>query len=350
MLIPGVLTLPVADVSTEEATGTKPLHFPMYDDDDDHDSSVSCDSDCSSDWDDDDESLMEIEERIQEFSRVGSTPALAELVSNAEEFNLPRVTRAKQGLEEFSKSFHGTPVESKSFKMRKSASKQGSEQFSKSCHETPFETKSFKMRKSASDVCFQSLEYSSTTNESSKNDDEVGMKPDDCLESLLRQQGMSVTIHPANSLQGFFIEMRADNFAAYDKAIAIAVRVGDLNTVKEHKKAGKTLQCCNKFQESIIHTICRRGRTQLLRYILEDTDTFMNICDEQGRTPLHDAAWTDEPNFELVKLVIQRCPDLLYIADNRGFTPLAYVGKQRWSDWCEFLEANRELLAPRELL
>ena len=72
--------------------------------------------------------------------------------------------------------------------------------------------------------------------------------------------------------------------------------------------------------------------------------------DDYGRTPLHDAAWTDKPNFELVTLLLQACPDLLFIADQRGFTPMAYVGRQRWEEWCVFLEQNKELLTPKVFL
>jgi ankyrin repeat protein len=131
--------------------------------------------------------------------------------------------------------------------------------------------------------------------------------------------------------------------------------VGDLDMMKEHERTGGTLQCCNKFHESILHTICRRGHVHLLKHILEKkeegtTKVSIRLRDDYGRTPLHDAAWTDKPNFELVTLLLQACPDLLLIADQRGFTPMAYVGRQRWEEWCVFLEQNKELLTPQVLL
>jgi hypothetical protein len=98
------------------------------------------------------------------------------------------------------------------------------------------------------------------------------MKPDDCLRSLLSQHDISAKTVSSDSLQGFFVEMKEENFAAYDNNVASAARNGDLGALREHVNAGKILLCCNKFKESIIHTICRRGHQDLLRYALYDVD------------------------------------------------------------------------------
>lgn len=72
--------------------------------------------------------------------------------------------------------------------------------------------------------------------------------------------------------------------------------------------------------------------------------------DDLGRNPIHDACWTHKPNFELIKLLVVACPDLLYIADNRGFTPLDYVGKGCWREWRRFLNDHQDVILPREML
>jgi ankyrin repeat protein len=145
------------------------------------------------------------------------------------------------------------------------------------------------------------------------------------------------------------MEMKHENFEAYGREIADAARKGDIEGMKKHVDSGKTLQCCNKFKESILHLVCRRGHEDILKFMLEETDVSACIQDDLGRTPLHELAWTSVPNFSMVKMILQKSPDLLYLKDNRQFTPLHYVGKNNWDAWCEFLDANRDLLASRAL-
>lgn len=302
--------------SMDESLKAHSAHAALsFDSDSGSDSDSYTDSDYTSSWDE--EGLTEIEQRVQEFSVVGATPALAAMVFNTERFKLN--TRTKE--ESDASSFNGVPSAS------------------------IIDPRRFQIRQSNSDACIQATEYSSSSNA----DEDNQMKPDDCLSSLLREQGISIAPVSSDSLQGFFFEMKAENFACYDNQIAHACRSGDLDAVREHVGAGKPLLCCNKFKESTIHTICRRGHEELLRYAIHGAHSPICVRDEQGRTPLHDAAWAHEPNFELVKLLLANCPDLLLIKDNRGFTPLSYAGRPCWKKWCDFLEENRHLLAPKTL-
>jgi ankyrin repeat protein len=66
--------------------------------------------------------------------------------------------------------------------------------------------------------------------------------------------------------------------------------------------------------------------------------------DDYGRTPLHDAAWTDQPNFEIVQQLLENSPDLLLVKDKRGYSPLAYVPSQQRAEWCRFLEEHEEFI------
>ena len=91
--------------------------------------------------------------------------------------------------------------------------------------------------------------------------------------------------------------------------------------------------------------ICRRGDHKLLQLFL-DNGASLQITDDFGRTPLHDACWTPEPFFELVELVLQNDRRLLNITDCRGSLPLAYVRKIHWNQWKEFLEKNKDIFWP----
>jgi hypothetical protein len=176
-------------------------------------------------------------------------------------------------------------------------------------------------------------------------------KPWDFLGTLLADHGIPHASVPYTEVPvGFFLKLESKHFTAYDSEIARATRVGDLAVVQARYRSNKSLLSCNRFKETIIHTICRRGHVNLLDFIVNETDIPIQVVDDLGRNPIHDACWTHKPNFELVKLLVKTSPDLLYIADNRGFTPLDYIGKGCWGEWCNFLNDNQEMIVPRELL
>jgi hypothetical protein len=168
-------------------------------------------------------------------------------------------------------------------------------------------------------------------------------KPDEFLQKLLSEKGAWYKSYRASELENFFV---TQNYSDYNNDIAWAVRKGDLKGLKDHVRSGRSPQCCNRHTESIIHTICRKGHKDLLEYLLEETDASLRICCDQQRTVLHDAAWSHQPDFDMIELIIRRCPDLLYIQDNRGHTPLNYVAAPHWDDWCKFLAGIQDYLAP----
>ena len=177
------------------------------------------------------------------------------------------------------------------------------------------------------------------------------MKPWDYLGLLLADRGIKHEAVPyTNVPDGFFLRLESKHFNSYDSEIARATRVGDLAAVQARYKSKKPVLSCNRFKETTIHTICRRGHVNLLRFIVNETDVPIRVVDDIGRNPIHDACWTHKPNFELMKMLVTACPDLLYIADNRGFTPLDYVGKGCWREWCKFLRDNKEMIVPKEVL
>lgn len=301
----------------------------------DDESFGSLGSDDSSWIDSDDESLLEIEERLHEFSHIGTTPALADMVFNTADFKLA-IPRSRDTGDNGSvqSGKYSIASDTKLSKIQKES------------------LTAFAMRRSNSDQFIQKGSNTSlmSTNTNANTDTiDKGTKPDDCLQNILEQQGISMPQYSAEFISSFMLHMAEENYAAYGKGIATAVRSGNLDAVKEHVNSGRTLQCCNKFRESVMHLVCRRGHADMLKYMLDETDVSPCIQDDIGRTPLHELAWTDTPNFEMVKLVLMPSPELLYVKDSRGFTPLSYVGRNNWEKWCEFLESNRDIVGPRKL-
>lgn len=93
----------------------------------------------------------------------------------------------------------------------------------------------------------------------------------------------------------------------------------------------------NRFGESIVHLATRRGSAPVLQFLLAHNAS-VRICDDYGKTPMHDAFWTAEPRFDLVSMMLDVDWRLLRAADIRGATPLRYAKKKNWRVWCAFLD------------
>jgi len=203
------------------------------------------------------------------------------------------------------------------------------------------------MRTSASTPSFPSLVEKSRDTPSSAF---ASTNPETHLYAVLKSEGINVQAVSSLELTDYFLTMTEDNISAYGTDVISAVRNRDLPLLRKMHSEGRVLQCCNRFGESVLHMACRRGSIDVVRFLVEEAGVSFRVCDDYGRSPLHDACWTREPELELVKMLVLACPDLLLLKDKRGFTPLTYVRKDHWGQWCEFLEENRTLLTPTELL
>ena len=104
---------------------------------------------------------------------------------------------------------------------------------------------------------------------------------------------------------------------------------------------------CNKFGESIVHSVCRRGDVQLLQTLLSAGAT-VQVSDDYGRTPLHDACWqsSQEPCLITFQTILEYDKDLIRVKDIRGATPLMYVRKDNHKKWIEFLSNTMDVFWP----
>ena len=93
---------------------------------------------------------------------------------------------------------------------------------------------------------------------------------------------------------------------------------------------------------------CRHDLTDVVKFSIEEVGSILRVRDDYGRTPLHDAFWTGEPNFTLIELLLKKEPDVLLMSDKRGHCPLEYVRKDHWGAWTEFLKSKSHLVKPRE--
>ena len=174
------------------------------------------------------------------------------------------------------------------------------------------------------------------------NDD---VSPDDFLLELVNAQyKVSLQAKPALSLKKFFAPVSEEQLAAYTIEIVSMARNRDLNGLKKLHTEGHRLDCSNRFGESLLNMACRRGFEDIVEYFLAQPESNVRICDDGGRTPLHDACWNPSPQLGICKLLIERDPSLLLITDKRGCTAFQYARPEHWLVWRTFLLENRECL------
>lgn len=164
----------------------------------------------------------------------------------------------------------------------------------------------------------------------------------------LKAKGIEATVRPSLSVENYFRQPTPKDFEAYDKDIIAALRAQDIPTLRKMYHEGRSMQCCNSFGESLIHMACRRGFTDIVRFLIEETGVTIRVRDDYGRTPIHDACWTPEPNFDLMDLLVSTEPDLLLMSDKRGHTPLQYVRKEHWETWNSFLSKRDKMIIPKQ--
>ena len=160
--------------------------------------------------------------------------------------------------------------------------------------------------------------------------------PTEVLVTLLRFKGIYVSIFDFRDLHDSFYQPSTEDYESYGFPVLNAVRSGDIETLETLRKNGQSLSCCNSVGESILHLACRIGQTEVVRYLVKEVGVPVRICDKYGRTPMHDAYWTSEPNLELVNILVSKSPDLLFIKDMRGHTPMNYAPRKFWKTWVKY--------------
>lgn len=173
------------------------------------------------------------------------------------------------------------------------------------------------------------------------------LHPHQFLIQRLNESGFPVQARAYDEVQDFFHDPLPEEIDAYCVEVVDAVRTGDIELLRQINSAGRPLKCSNRFGESLLHLACRRQLVAVVDFLINEAEVDPKVRDDYGRTPLHDACWTSSPNFKLVDMIVSRCPDLLYIKDKRGHTPLFYARQSHWESWIQHLETRLDTLAPQ---
>jgi ankyrin repeat protein len=161
------------------------------------------------------------------------------------------------------------------------------------------------------------------------------LDPEQHLLELLKARGYPSCKHSAFT-RGLCAQPSQKQIANYDFAIGAALRTDDLQALQQLLNEGRSLDACNKFGESTCHIACRRSSAATLQLVLQHGGSLQR-ADDMGRLPLHDTCWATEPRFDLVRINLDVDSTLLLTEDKRGNTPLRYVKRSHWPQWCEFL-------------
>lgn len=133
------------------------------------------------------------------------------------------------------------------------------------------------------------------------------LPPQKFFDALLKKHGYPAKTLPALST---FYHKKPISFqkASYGVAITRNTRKGKFQELLQIIQCGLSLNPCNQFGESLVHLLCRRGKTappipdasfQTLKKLCE-LGCHIQIYDDFSRTSLHDACWTVEPCFDTI--------------------------------------------------
>jgi hypothetical protein len=184
------------------------------------------------------------------------------------------------------------------------------------------------------------------------NDPEENLCPYTFIDSLLQSSRRNSMSSPSSSPplldDNDFHPPTPEQIEAYSNDAVNAVRSSDVDCLRTLLSNGHSLQCCNRFGESLLHVACRRSNAEVVSFLLHEAKVSPCIRDDYGRTPLHDACWRGNPEYEIVELLLSVEPRLAYVKDVRGHRPFQYARREHWPNWREFIDRKRELiLLPR---
>lgn len=208
-------------------------------------------------------------------------------------------------------------------------------------------------------ISSSSITSSSLASSFAKVDPEENLCPYSFIDSLLdesRSSSCSAEDGTSSSSRPLSIEntepLTDNDFApptpeqieAYSNDALSAVRTSDVNSLRQLHAAGHSLECCNRFGESLLHVACRRSSAEIVAFLLNEAKVSPRIRDDYGRTPLHDACWRGNPEYEIVELLLSVEPRLAFVKDVRGHKPFQYARREHWSGWRKFIDQKRELI------
>ena len=156
---------------------------------------------------------------------------------------------------------------------------------------------------------------------------------------MLKSRGYSPDTH-STLLTAYYNTPSKLQLASYGTYVTDLVRYGRVEELSEALVLGLSPNACNAHGESIVHTACRLSDLQTLDALIK-AGCSIQVSNDNGRTPFHDACSSAEPNFRLIETLLNIDKHLFFLADKRGHLPLSCVKSDHWSLWLQFLESKK---------
>lgn len=109
--------------------------------------------------------------------------------------------------------------------------------------------------------------------------------PSATYEKCMKERGVEVEYLASDFLRQreFFV---AGSQVGYSLGLINAVGNHDLRYLRKHHKSGGNLQCNNRFGESLVHAVVRKGTPGMLHFLIEIGKVSIQVCCDGGRTPV----------------------------------------------------------------
>jgi hypothetical protein len=164
---------------------------------------------------------------------------------------------------------------------------------------------------------------------------------------MMRNRGYDVKYYHTLDT-GFYKETTELQIASYHPRI-IEMAQNNPRDLAALICTGLSANPCNIHGESLLHSICRKRNLEALKVLIECGSDLL-VTDDYGRTPLHDACWNAEPDFDVIDTLLTHDVDgprfLFHTLDRHGGSPLSYVDKTAWHAWLCYLEARKDTYWP----
>lgn len=109
--------------------------------------------------------------------------------------------------------------------------------------------------------------------------------PTTTFEKCMKERGFEVSYMSSDYLRdrNFFVK---GSQVGYSLELINAVGKHDVRYLRKHQKNGGNLQCNNRFGESLVHAVVRKGTAGMLQFLIEIGKVSLQVCCDGGRTPV----------------------------------------------------------------
>lgn len=168
--------------------------------------------------------------------------------------------------------------------------------------------------------------------------------PQDLFTEMASKRGCSTKTYSAKDC-GYNSQPSPLQLASFGTAVLKAAEAEDSQSLSALLNSGLSRNPCNSFSDYIICRSIKRGHVQSFKAQV-DAGADLRIADDFGRCPLHFAAWSASPSFDVVDTLLKVDRDLIRLTDRLGKTPLAYVHESQRAKWNSYLSKNFDTFWP----